>query len=135
MGAGAQQRGNEVIRRQLWKEHEERIINETARRQIEIAEECNVFVRAAMDYIVEPKGLRKATIERAKTRKGWAKRHATVTTTFIDWINADTRNPYQYWMVSLRRAQAVHALFIFALGPWTIPSHITVPRAASFPLQ
>lgn len=130
MGAAAQQRGDASIRRGLHQEMEEKRIRDDMVRILQITEDCNVFVRAAMGYLVEPRGLRQNTVERAKTRRGWVKRHEAVMEAHNAWVDSDNRNVYAYGQDSIKRAKAVHALLVFALGCWTIPDHINVPRTA-----
>lgn len=56
MGVAAQHRGNAVIRRQVCRELDVRQSREESRRAIQVAEDCNAFVRQAMDYLAEPRG-------------------------------------------------------------------------------
>lgn len=130
MGAGAQQRGDAVIRCQLAAEQDHRsdIANEV--RAIEIAEDCNVFVRQVMDYLVEPRGLRRLCVEDAPTRRGWAKKKQKLIEAHSHWVDVDSRFAYLYHSACVKRAQAAYKLFVFALGCWRIPEHIAVPRAA-----
>jgi len=131
MGVAAQHRGNAVIGRQAYAEAHARRDQAELARIAQIAEDCNAFVRQAMDYIVEPRGLRQATVERAKTRRGWARRNAALVDAHAVWVNAVGRDTRSWAAACIRRAQAAHALLTFALGSWTVPDHIQVPRAAS----
>lgn len=130
MGAGAQQRGDAVIRSQLAADQKERndIGNEV--RAIEVAEECNHFVRLVMDYLVEPRGMRRPCVEGAPARRGWAKRKQKLIEAHCHWVDVDSRYAYAYHSACVKRAQAAYKLFVFALGCWRIPEHIAVPRAA-----
>ena len=130
MGAAAQQRGDAVIGRQAYADVRARFEIEEMVRVVEIAESCNEFVRQALDFIVEPKGLRTPSIEAAKSRRGWAKRLAAVTEAHCRWVDVDHCCAAAYHAASVKRAQAVYALFTFALGSWTIPDRIAAPRAA-----
>lgn len=131
MGVAAQHRGNNIIRQQAWQEVDERRAHEELARALQVAEDCNAFVRQAMDYLVEPRGLRQKTVERARTRRGWAKRNAALVAAHNAWVEVDSRNAYAYHSTSVKRAQAVYKLLVFALGCWTVPMHIQVPRAAT----
>jgi hypothetical protein len=131
MGAGAHQRGDKSIRRGLWQEIDERSRNQEAVRIVLIAEDCNKFAREAMSYLVEPRGLRQATVERARTRRGWKKRNDAVCTAHGIWVDVDYSNANAYAIASVKRATAIYDLLIFALGCWTIPDHISVPRAVT----
>jgi hypothetical protein len=130
MGAGAQQRGDAVIRSQLSADQKERddIANEV--RAIEVAEECNHFVRLVMDYLVEPRGMRRPNVEGAPARRGWAKRNQKLIEAHCQWVDVDSRYAYAYHSACVKRAQAAYKLFVFALWCWRIPEHIAVPRAA-----
>lgn len=132
MGVAAQHRGNAVIGRQAYSEVNARRNQADLARIAQIAEDCDAFVRQAMEYLVEPRGLRQATVERAKTRRGWPKRHAMLVDAHAAWVNVvGVRCTKTLAAASIRRAQAAYALLCFALGDWTIPEHIRVPRAAS----
>lgn len=130
MGAAATQRGDASILRGL------RAGIETSReisalaQALEVAEQCNAFVRSTQDYLVEPKGMRQTTIERARTRRGWAPRNERLAAAHCNWVNVDHRLTMAYHSASVRRAQAAYALLTYALGSWTIPEYINVPRAA-----
>ncbi|WP_157266550.1 hypothetical protein [Azohydromonas aeria] len=130
MGAAAEHRGNALIRRQTDAQGEARRTSEDTARALQIAEDCNEFTRQALAYLAEPRGLRQPTVERAKTRRGWTKRHAALVAAHCAWVDADSRDATAWGCVCVRRAQAAHALLTFALGSWTIPDHIKVPRAA-----
>lgn len=131
MGVASEHRGNTLIRRQATCEIDELRTQADMTRAIEIAEDCNVFSRQAMEYLTDPRGLRQSTIERARSRRGWAKRHLAVIDAHNSWVNADCRYAVSYHAACVRRAKAIYALFVFALGCWTIPRHIQVPRAAT----
>jgi hypothetical protein len=132
MGVAAQHRGNVVIGRQAYAEAHARRDQAELSRIAQIADDCDVFVRQAMDYLVEPRGLRQATVERAKTRRGWPKRHAALVDAHAAWVNSvGVRCTATKAAASVHRAQAAYALLCFALGDWTIPGRIRVPRAAS----
>lgn len=130
MGVAAQHRGNAVIRQQVCRELDVRQSREESRRAIQVAEDCNAFVRQAMDYLAEPRGLRQKTVENSRTRRGWARRHAALVAAHNTWVDVDSRNAFAFHGASVRRAKAAFELLIFALGCWTIPDHIQVPRAA-----
>lgn len=130
MGAAAEHRGNDLIRRQCESVVSAQRESEDAQRALQVAEDCNAFVTKAMAVIVEPKGLRQNTVERARTRRGWDKRYAQLANAHNDWVDADSRNIGTYHSACVRRAKAAYALLVFALGCWTIPDNIEVPRAA-----
>ncbi len=130
MGAGAQQRGDAVIRNQLAADQNERNLIANEVRAIEVAEECNLFVRLVMDYLVEPRGMRRPNVEGAPARRGWAKRNQKLIEAHCQWVDVDSRYAYAYHSACVKRAQAAYRLFVFALGCWRIPEHIAVPRAA-----
>lgn len=109
------------------KERED-IANEV--RAIEVAEDCNHFVRLVMDYLVEPRGMRRPNVEGAPARRGWAKRNQKLIEAHCQWVDVDSRYAYAYHSACVKRAQAAYKLFVFALGCWRIPEHIAVPRAA-----
>lgn len=130
MGAAATQRGDMSIRRGLYSEmNRERNIAEQVA-AMEVAEACNAFVRDVQAYLVEPKGMRQASVERAKSRRGWASRVERLSKAHCNWVDADSRNAMGYHAVCVRRAQAAYVLLTFALGTWTVPANINVPRAA-----
>lgn len=131
MGAAAEHRGNELIRRQCREAIDAQRDAENAALALQVSEDCNAFTTQAMGYLIEPKGLRQNTVERAKLRRGWGKRHTALCTAHNAWVDTDSRNAYTYHAACVRRAKAAHNLLIFALGCWTIPDHITVPRAAT----
>jgi len=130
MGAAAEHRGNDLIRRQCGSVISAQRDSEDARRALQVAEDCNAFVTKAMAVIVDPRGLRQNTVERAKNRRGWGRRHAQLVAANNIWVDVDTRNLGAYHAACVRRAKAAHALLVFALGCWTIPDTIQVPRAA-----
>ena len=130
MGAAATQRGDMSIRRSLHSEHDQARSIENLALALAVAEECNGFVREAQAYLVEPKGLRQSTVERAKTRRGWIKRSEQLVVAHCSWVDVDTRNVMGYHTACVKRAKAAYELLQFALGSWTIPAHIKVPRAA-----
>lgn len=130
MGAAAEHRGNDLIRRQCEVAYLEQRAREEAQMAIQVAEDCNTFVTQSMAVIAEPKGLRQTTVERAKTRRGWVKRHAQLVAAHNAWVDVDSRNLGAYHSACVRRAKAAYALLVFALGCWTIPDSIKVPRAA-----
>jgi hypothetical protein len=76
MGAAAEHRGNELIRRQCREAIDAQHDAENAALALQVSEDCNAFTTQAMGYLIEPKGLRQNTVERAKLRRGWGKRHA-----------------------------------------------------------
>lgn len=130
MGAAANQRGDASIRRSLYAELDRDLIIADLVAALEVAEGCNAFVRDALAYLVEPKGLRQTSVESAKTRRGWAKRNARLVAAHCRWVDADIRNVMAYHSACVSRAQAAYALLTFALGTWTVPANIVVPRAA-----
>ncbi|WP_313315380.1 hypothetical protein [Pulveribacter sp.] len=130
MGVAAQHRGNAVIARNARAELSERRQRQELARVAQISEDCEVFARLAMEYLVEPRGLREAAVLRARQRRGWAKREQAVIAAHNAWVDADRRSTPAVAAASVRRAQALHALLVYALGDWTIPQHIAVPRAA-----
>lgn len=131
MGAAAQHRGDAVIARQAWANIDARRATEDAARAVQTAEDCNAFVRQAMEFLAEPSGLRQPTVEAMHKRRGWAKRQAALIKAHNAWVDADYRCAMAYLGASVRRAKAAHELLTFALGSWTIPAHIQVPRAAT----
>lgn len=130
MGAAAEHRGNALIRRQAQDGVEAQRYAEDVTRAVQVSEDCNAFTTQAMGYLVEPKGLRQNTVERSKSRRGWGKRHSALCAAHNAWVDADSSNAYAFHAACVRRAKAAHALLVFALGCWTIPDHIRVPRAA-----
>jgi hypothetical protein len=132
MGAAAQQRGDKVIRQQVAAAYElnDKRANEDAVRALQIAEDCNIFVRDAMAYLNEPRGLRELSVTAAKKKRGWEKRNAAVVSAHAKWVDVP-HGSNAYVCASVKRAQAVYKLLDFALGGWTVPAHITVPRAAT----
>ena len=130
MGVAASQRGDQVIRQSLWSAIDSKRGIKDEFLALQVAEDCNEFVRQVMAYLVEPKGMRQPSVERAKTRKGWAKRHTDLVCAHNAWVDVNSRHAYSYHSACVKRAQAAYQLITFALGTWTIPSHIDVPRAA-----
>ena len=130
MGAAASQRGDASIRRGLHAQMEKDRELKSLALALAVAEESNAFVRDALAYLVEPRGLRQTAVEGAKARRGWACRSERFASAHSCWVDVDSRNVMAYHTASVRRAQAAYALLSFALGSWTIPSHIKVPRAA-----
>lgn len=131
MGAAAEHRGNMLIGAQAWAQHNELQRRRDAILAVETAEACNAFTTLGLDYLVDPRGLRQKTVERSRSRRGWAKRHAALVTAHNAWVDTDHRDAWAYHRASVRRAQAAHNLLVFALGCWTIPTHIHVPRAVT----
>jgi len=129
MGAAAEHRGNAAIHRSIYAEIDEQRNIEELVRASQIAEDCNEFVRQAMAYMVEPKGLRQSTIEASKTRRGWSKRNDDVVAAHNMWVDTAASNAFAYHHASVKRAKAVYSLFVFALRGWSIPLHIKLPRA------
>ena len=130
MGAAAEHRGNALIARQIDALLASTAEHERAAHALQVAADCDEFTRAAMAFIVEPTGLRHNTVERSKTRRGWAPRNATLTAAHCAWVNADHTGMAGV-VASIERAKAAHALLTFCLGGWTIPRHIAIPRAAT----
>ena len=131
MGAASEHRGNDLIRRQAAAEVDAVRLRQNIALALQVAEDCNEFTRQALAYITEPKGLRQSTVERSKSRRGWGKRHAALCFAHALWVDADSRAIWEYHSACVRRAKAAYALLVFALGTWTIPNHIKVPRAAT----
>lgn len=90
-----------------------------------------MFSTQAISYLADPRGLRQNTVERAKIRRGWSKRHEKLTAAHCAWVDVDSRNLSAYHAACVARAKAAYDLLVFALGCWTIPDYITVPRAAA----
>lgn len=130
MGAAAEHRANAVAHEILFRDHSIAAQRDMHQRGLQVAEDCNEFTRQALAYLLEPRGMRKATVERSKTRRGWPKRHAALVQAHCEWVDADALNLFAYHRACLKRAQAAHSLLVFALGMWTIPDGISVPRAA-----
>ena len=130
MGAAATQRGDMSIRRSLNAEQDQAQAIKDLSLAMAVAEECNVFVRDAQAYLVEPKGMRQNSVERAKSRLGWAKRSERLGVAHCAWVDVDSRNVMRYHAACVNRAKAAYELLHFALGTWTVPTHIKVPRAA-----
>ncbi len=130
MGAAAEHRANAVQREILQRDLREREQREMYALALQVAEDCNEFTRQAQAYLIDPRGLRQTTVERARNRRGWGKRHATLVQAHCAWVNVDYRNLLAYHAACVKRAKAAYDLLIFALGCWTIPEHIVVPRAA-----
>ena len=130
MGVAAYNRTSKVISEVISKEVHDAIDLERLGMAHAIAEECNAFVTAAMTYMAEPRGLRERTILAARNRRGWQKRNEAVGKAHCAWVDESHVSTTDFHRTSVARAQAVHALFVFALGTWRIPDHIAVPRAA-----
>ncbi len=129
MGAAAEHRANVFAREILGRDHTAEMQRGMQRRGLQVAEECNEFTRQALAYLVEPRGLRQPTVERSKTRRGFTKRHSALVSAHCAWVDVDSRNLYAYGEASVKRSKAAYALLRFALGTWTIPDAIQVPRA------
>lgn len=129
MGAAAYNRASRVIAERIAQPHNEAAELRDLAAAMEVALECEEFTRQAMEYIAEPKGLRQMTVERMKARRGWAKRHAAVVKAHNAWVDCGSSTMARH-SASVRRAQAAFQLLEFALGCWTVPNHIRVPRAA-----
>lgn len=130
MGAAAEHRGNALISKHFADELAEQRIHEQCALALQVSEDCNTFSTQAISYLADPRGLRQSTVERARTRRGWNKRHEKLTSAHNAWVDVDSRNIHAYHAACVRRANAAYELLVFALGCWTIPDHITVPRAA-----
>lgn len=131
MGAAAEHRANAVQREILQRELRDREQHEMYARALQVAEDCNHFTRQAQAYLIDPRGLRQTTVERARNRRGWNKRHTALVRAHCAWVDVDYRNIHAYHAACVKRAKAAHDLLVFALGCWTIPEHIVVPRAAN----
>lgn len=131
MGAAAEHRGNALICRHIDDELAQRRYSEQCAFALQVAEDCNVFSTQAISYLADPKGLRQKTIESAKARRGWAKRHEKLMAAHCVWVDVDYQNIYAYHAACVARAKAARELLVFALGCWTIPDDIRVPRAAA----
>lgn len=131
MSAAATQRADRVIGEVLWTSLDATRALNDQNRVVQIAEDCNQFVRQVMDYLIEPRGLRQNSIERAKTRRGWNGRQIALTNAHNAWVDVDFHSSNAYHCACIKRAQAAYKLFVYALGTWTIPAHIAVPRAAA----
>lgn len=94
-----------------------------------IAQECNEFVTAVMQDLVEPTGMRKGVVLDAPNHRGWNKRQTAFQEAHCEWVDVDSRDADLYMAVCVTRAKAAHALYSFALGMFTIPRHIIVPAA------
>ena len=99
MGAAAEHRGNALIRDLLGRDHDQQLAIDGMVRAVEIAEQCNAFVTQAMSYLAEPRGLRQKTVENAKSRRGWAKRHAQVCLSHNAWVDVDAHALAVHWHV------------------------------------
>lgn len=131
MGAAANYRGDRSIHRSLYAEFEGRWALQDMARALAVAEECNAFVRDAMAFLVEPRGLRQSAIEAARKRRGWTKRNDALCSAHIIWVDVNINNSAAYIRACIARAQAAYRLLSFALMGWTMPEHIQVPRAAT----
>ncbi|MHB8949560.1 MAG: hypothetical protein ACYC4S_10910 [Rhodoferax sp.] len=131
MGAAAEHRANAVAREILGRDHSAAMQRDMAQRGLQVAEDCNEFTRQALAYLVEPRGMRQPTVERAKTRRGYAKRHTALVNAHCAWVGVDSRDLFAYSEASVKRSRAAYALLCFALGTWTIPDAIQVPCAAA----
>lgn len=131
MGAAAEHRGNALIRKHFDDELVKRRYAEQCAFALQVAEDCNVFSAQAISYLADPKGLRQKTVERAKARRGWAKRHEKLIAAHCVWVDVNYQDIYAYHAACVARAKAARELLVFALGCWTIPDDITVPRAAA----
>jgi hypothetical protein len=129
MGAAAEHRGNALIARQIDALICSTSDHESAARALQVAADCEEFTRLALAFITEPTGLRRGTVERSKTRRGWATRNAKLVAAHCAWVDADHTSMAGV-VAGIERAKAAHALLTFALGGWTVPSRIDVPRAA-----
>lgn len=130
MGVAAQHRGNKVIAASAMADITAALRREEFSRAAQVAADCDAFYRAAVDYLVEPRGMRASTIERMRARRGWAPRNAALVAAHSAWVDADPLS-MAGMIASVRRAQAAYALLTYALADWTVPAHITVPRAAT----
>lgn len=130
MSVAAEHRANVVAQEILYRGIREQYKREDVIKAIEVAEECNAFSRQAMDYIVEPRGMRQPAIERAKAKRGWSKRAEAVAVAHSAWVDVDSSKVVAYHSACVDRAKAIYELLTFALGGWEIPNHIHVPRAA-----
>ena len=130
MGAAAEHRGNALIRKHFDDELVKRRYAEQCAFALQVAEDCNVFSAQAISYLADPKGLRQKTVERAKDRRGWAKRHEKLIAAHCAWVDVDSRDIAAYHAACVSRAGAAYELLTFALRGWTIPEGIAVPRAA-----
>ncbi len=128
MGAAAEHRANAVAHQILYRDAHRDQQREMHARALQVSEDCNEFARQAQAYLAEPRGLRQATVERSKTKRGWAKRHAALVAAHNTWVDTDSRNLFAYHSACVARAKAAHALLVFALADWIIPEHILVPR-------
>jgi hypothetical protein len=129
MGVAAYNRASQVVSARIREGNDTKQEWEQLALAQAVAEECNTFTTAAMAYLVEPRGLREKTILWARQRRGWQKRHAAVGNAHNAWVNDGHLSTAKFYELSVARAKAVHNLFVFALGTWTIPDHIKVPRA------
>lgn len=131
MGAAAEHRGNALIRMHFDDELAKQRYKEQCAFALQVAEDCNVFSTQAISYLADPRGLRKATVERAKNRRGWSKRNEKLISAHCAWVDVDSQNLYAYHAACVARARAAFDLLAWALGCWTIPDNITVPRAVT----
>lgn len=130
MGARAEKRVERVHRSILSAEQD--AANELALmvRYSEVAEECDTFVRHALDFLAEPTGMRKSTVVANQGRKEYKKRMEALSKAHCDWVGADFSSPAEHHSLSVKRGQAAYAALSFALsGFFTFPDHIKAPRA------
>jgi hypothetical protein len=131
MGVAAENRYKALVRRQLDDQEAERRQREDAACALEVAEECNAFVRQVNGFVADPGGLRLPTVERMKKRRGWPARLEALRLAHVEWLEARPSRAMAYHAICVKRAQAAYAVLMFLLDDcWTIPNHISVPRAA-----
>ena len=130
MGAAAEHRGNSLIRKHFADELEAKRQQEQCKFALQVAEDCNEFSTKAIAYLAEPKGMRQATVERSKAKRGWRSRNEKLTAAHCEWVDVDYRDIAAYHAACVNRASKAYELLTFALGGWTIPEEIAVPRAA-----
>ena len=130
MGAAATQRGDASIARSIYAAPNKARIAQDMVLALEASEECNAFVRSALAYLNEPRGLRQPSIEAAKKRRGWQPRLNRLIAAHCKWVDTTSNNLSAYHQACTERGQAAYQLLTFALGTWEIPSNIVVPRAA-----
>lgn len=129
MGVAAYNRASAVVSARIIGAYQDAAARQGLADALAVALECEQFTRAALAFLVDPVGMRSTSVENQKQKRGWAKRNAAMVAAHNVWTSHVPSTMARY-VASVRRAQAAYALLVFALGTWTIPASIRVPRAA-----
>ncbi|MFA6199274.1 MAG: hypothetical protein WC679_02545 [Bacteroidales bacterium] len=132
MGAAAYHRGSKVIANQIQADYgfDKKQLSDQIQRMSTMAEEFNQYATKVLDFIVEPRGLCRTTVEHQKTKNKFKKLMELCITCDNEWVDANSTDAIEWLRVSKARAKARHSALVYVMQSWNIEHYIgTIPGA------